>query len=60
MVANAITVVTGVISAMGEFLNIQATEGIVAGTVASIAALFALPLLVGTIGKVKKLIKGAR
>ena len=61
MIANITTVLTGLFDAISTMLTPTASEGgLVAGEVAGIAALFAVPVVIGVVKKVKGLVKSTK
>lgn len=60
MISNVTTVLTSVLSAIGDFITPESHEGslITAAGVAAIATLFAIPIAIKAIKKAISLIKG--
>lgn len=61
MVDNIVSAITGIFSAIGDFLTPTATEnGLTTGMVAGIATLFAVPITIGVVRRVSGLVRKMR
>ena len=61
MIANITSVITGLFDAISSMLSPTAGEGgLSAGEIASLAALFAVPVTIGVVKKVKGLVKSSK
>lgn len=61
MISNITSVITGIIDAFGTFLTPTASEsGLTAAEVTGIAVLFAVPITIGVVKRVRGLIKSTK